>query len=216
MCTEEITEPVTDILPYFAYGSNMLRERLIARGVKLAAKEQAAWIEDYRLVFNKKSKDASSKANLMPECGQKSYGVLFFVDKDSLDKLNLSEGAPTHYQKTTVPIRTETNSYEALIYLAQYDHLVSDQDPNDLHLPWDWYLALILAGAQACSNMPEEWIYFLKEASQFKISANSQTQNLDYRVKAISQLKAAGHANWQSLLIQSNQGFNAVMQDDAK
>lgn len=179
-------------ISYFAYGSNMLRERLIARKVVLLDKGQPAVAEGFKLVFNKKSSDSSNKANLIPEIGAKSWGVVFTVDPCSLDGLDSAEGAPEHYQRENIVIRLSNSKLDAMTYLAQSNHLSATPDQ-----PWDWYLALILAGAFACTDIPPEWIRHLRQIGSAKISNEPRSKS---GIEAINQLKAAGYDQWQALL----------------
>lgn len=53
---------------YFAYGSNMLSERLCSR-VPSARVSGRVLLEGWRFAFNKCSKDSSAKANLLESLG---------------------------------------------------------------------------------------------------------------------------------------------------
>lgn len=183
-------------ISYFAYGSNMLRERLLDRHVLLLDNGQAAQVIDYDLVFNKKSDDHSSKANLMPATGTTSWGVLFSVNSTSLEGLDAAEGAPAHYCRASVIVRTPDAEFQAMTYLAQPDKLLSAPDQ-----PWDWYLALMIAGAKACQNIPIEWIQRIQTIGSPKQSSGSFKSSLH----AIAQLKAAGYDNWPQLLEKTNE-----------
>ena len=180
-------------LLYFAYGSNMLRARLEKRGVVLLDKGQAAQVSDYNLVFNKQSIDGSSKANLMHAPGVSSWGVLFSVSSDSLAGLDTAEGAPDHYGRAAVLVLTKQGKREAMTYLAQPNKILKVPDR-----PYDWYLALILAGANSHADLPAEWITILREVVQPKPDTKTPARNTF--TEAVAQLKAAGHGNWKDLL----------------
>jgi cation transport regulator ChaC len=177
---------------YFAYGSNMLRARLLSRGVVLFDKGQPAQIANHKLAFNKKSNDGSSKANLMPTAGVITWGILFSVDPKSLAGLDAAEGAPRHYRSDAATVRTQQGDLEVITYFAQSDKLLSISDR-----PWDWYLALIIAGAKACPGIPDEWIRYLLQIGAPKQSAAQPSTSF---LQAVAQLKAAGHDRWQDLL----------------
>ena len=178
---------------YFAYGSNMLRARLEERGVVLLDEGQAAQVSDYNLVFNKQSIDGSSKANLMPAPGANAWGGLFLVNSNSLDGLDDAEGAPGHYRRATVTVIRQGEKCEAMTYLAHPNKILKVPAR-----PYDWYLALILAGARACPGIPEEWITHLRQVGQCK--PDNETPPRNTFIAAIAQLNAAGYANWQDLL----------------
>jgi hypothetical protein len=80
-----------------------------------------------------------------------------------------------------------------MTYLAQSNKILTVPDS-----PYDWYLALILAGAKACAGIPPEW---LKNIRQLGNSKKSHGQPPDKYAEAVAQLKAAGHDRWQELLI---------------
>lgn len=181
---------------YFAYGSNMLRERLLHREVILLDEGQPVQIVDHKLVFNKKSNDGSSKANLMLAAGVTTWGVLFSVDPNSLAGLDAAEGAPGHYRSAPATVRTQHGDREAITYFAQPDKLLSVADH-----PWDWYLALIVAGAKAIPGIPKDWIRHLLQVGAPKESIMPASPS---RLEAVAQLKAAGHEHWDELLTIAN------------
>lgn len=125
---------------YFAYGSNMLSSRLIARcpsarviGTAIAA--------NHVLEFSKMSNDGSGKATLVSQSSAiHTPGVLFEIDAGERDALDKFEGAGKGYDRTdefSVTMNEET--VNATTYLASATQ-------SDL-LPFDWYLAVVIAGA---------------------------------------------------------------------
>jgi gamma-glutamylcyclotransferase len=181
-------------LHYFAYGSNMLRARLIARDVLLLDHGQPGSANGYNLLFNKRSDDGSSKANLVAAPGEKTWGVLFAVEPNSLDDLDNAEGAPDHYRREYgLRVQTPAGEVEAMTYLAQPGKIQA----NPGH-PYDWYLALILAGALANPAIPRRWLAHLRQIAQ-PIADPRQPPRRTCS-EAITQLRAAGHENWQDLL----------------
>jgi cation transport regulator ChaC len=180
------------MLRYFAYGSNMLCSRLERRGVVLLDRGIPAQIDGYRLAFNKASKDGSSKANLMRESMSVSWGVLFRVREDSLGGLDEAERAPTHYRRESVTVETAGGKSEAMTYVAQPNKILSEPDT-----PWDWYVALILAGAATYAEIPREWLRTILERANPKSSQGAPCKGLP---EAIQQLKSAGCEKWQKIL----------------
>ena len=180
-------------LTYFAYGSNMLRERLLARRVILLDSGKPACANGYKLVFNKKSDDGSAKANIVAERGAKCWGVLFAVDANSLTDLDDAEGAPGHYRQENISITVSNVAQTVMTYLAQPVKVM--RAPG---IPYDWYLALILAGANACADMPSEWISHLRKDGQSKPDIKTPARKTF--TEAVAQLNAAGYVNWQDLL----------------
>ena len=180
-------------LNYFAYGSNMLRERLLARRVVLLDNGKPACASGYKLVFNKKSDDGSAKANLVAEPGAKCWGILFSVDANSLNELDEAEGAPGHYRQENISVTIANVAQTEMTYLAQPIKVMPAPGR-----PYDWYLALILAGAKSHADMPTEWVAHLRQAAQSK--PDTKTPARDTFIEAVAQLKTAGYVNWQDLL----------------
>ncbi|SHF84616.1 AIG2-like family protein [Litoreibacter ascidiaceicola] len=125
---------------YFAYGSNMLSSRLIAR-CPSARVISAAIADNHALKFSKKSNDGSGKATLVSQSTAiHTPGVLFEIDADEREELDKFEGAGKGYDRIDeFSITTSDETINATTYLASTTQ-------NDL-LPFDWYLALVIAGA---------------------------------------------------------------------
>jgi len=180
-------------LLYFAYGSNMLRERLLARKVRLLDPGKPAAAKGFSLVFNKRSDDGSGKANLKPEATAEAWGVIFSVDPNSLQALDAAEGAPDHYRQETITVQAGSSELRAMTYLAQPAKLTTT--PTE---PYDWYLALILAGAKACPGLPPKWIKDVRQIAHPKPDPKQPLRRTF--TEAVAQLKAAGFPNWRDLL----------------
>lgn len=127
---------------YFAYGSNMLTARLQAR-CPSAQPVGVAFAENHRLTFWKKGRDGSGKGHLAASPGLAQPGVLFTLSPDDLIALDGFEGAGRGYRRADdFAIRlTATNAItQAATYIAT--------DLDETLRPYDWYLALIRAGAR--------------------------------------------------------------------
>lgn len=68
---------------YFAYGSNMLPERLLERIGKYHT-AFPVYLSDYRFVYNKKSCDGTTKANIECIKYEVVHGVCFEIDSDDI------------------------------------------------------------------------------------------------------------------------------------
>lgn len=125
---------------YFAYGSNMLSSRLIARcpSARVIGTASAA---NHALEFSKKSKDGSGKATLVSQkTAIHTPGVLFEIDAGERNALDKFEGAGKGYDRINeFSVTTSEETVNATTYLASATQ-------NDL-LPFDWYLAVVIAGA---------------------------------------------------------------------
>lgn len=130
---------------YFAYGSNMLPARLAARcpSAKLIGR---ADVRGYRVRFAKHGMDGSAKATLVVAEGAAS-GVLFALHPKDLAALDRAEGVGRGYDRLDdFRVRHAGQSLDTVTYIA----------PNPVHglAAFDWYLALVLAGARLhCFDM---------------------------------------------------------------
>ncbi len=127
---------------YFAYGSNMLTARLRAR-CPSARPAGVAFADNHRLTFWKKGRDGSGKGHLAANPGLAQPGVLFALSPDDLLALDGFEGAGYGYRRADdfVVRRKATGEItQAAAYVAT--------DLDETLKPYDWYLALIVAGAR--------------------------------------------------------------------
>jgi gamma-glutamylcyclotransferase len=127
---------------YFAYGSNMLTERLQDR-VPSAEPVAAATLPGRTLRFHKRSKDGSGKCNLAPapEDSAAVHGVLFDFASDDLSALDDAEHRGHGYERRRVHPQTPDGSVDAFAYVAQPAYV------DDALRPYDWYRAIVTAGA---------------------------------------------------------------------
>jgi gamma-glutamylcyclotransferase (GGCT)/AIG2-like uncharacterized protein YtfP len=144
---------------YFAYGSNLLPERLSRRcpsaiclGVGIA--------EGYRLAFHKKSIDGSAKASLAQESAGASlvYGALFRIAESERALLDKCEGYPKGYSREdSFPVFDPgaKQIVEARTYIATPQAVV------DSLLPFHWYKGLVIAGART-HGFPDDYIAALE------------------------------------------------------
>ena len=174
---------------YFAYGSNMLTERLIQRCPSTKA-VGVAFVDGYSLEFSKISKDGSGKATIVKSPDQRQYGVVFMIEKCDLNNLNDAEGLGKGYDlkchfnvtlaDTGLPIVTKT-------YTATKGH----KDPS--LKPFDWYLALVVAGAVK-HQLPETVIASHKSSGFISDSCEKR------RSENLGILKKAGFENIEQIL----------------
>ena len=129
---------------YFAYGSNLLAERLAAR-CPGATPVGVASVSGWRLAFQAKSFDGSGKATLIAaDETSLVHGRLFEIPVGERDALDRAEGAdrdPPVYLRRDDFVVTGPEGNEirdVAVYLAR-------EETPELE-PWDWYRALIVAG----------------------------------------------------------------------
>lgn len=165
-------------LRYFAYGSNMLRERLVAR-VSTAQAVAVGVVRDYRLDFAKVSVDGSGKGDMVASPGDEVWGVLY--EFDAAQKVDLDKHEGRHYQPREVVVSTPSGEETAWAYIAEPHR----RDPSKV--PYDWYLALIIAGARQ-GGLPEAYIQAL-EATPCHVHADEEWKE---RKNALAVLTDAG------------------------
>jgi hypothetical protein len=136
-------------LTYFAYGSNMLLERLRER-VASARKAGIAYVEGRVLRWHKQGRDRSGKCDIVETRarGEVVWGVLFDILPRELSGLNEAEAG---YELREVAVRGERGSSTAITYSAQGIHT----DPT--LQPFAWYKALVVAGAQE-HGLPGDYV----------------------------------------------------------
>lgn len=136
---------------YFAYGSNMLTERLQDR-VPSAEPVATAILPDRTLRFHKRSKDGSGKCNLAPapEDSAAVHGVLFDFSSSDLPALDDAEHRGHGYERRRVHLQTPNGSADAFAYVAQPAYI------DDALRPYAWYQAVVIAGAHQ-HNLPSAY-----------------------------------------------------------
>ena len=174
---------------YFAYGSNMLTTRLRQRcpGAIPVGRAEA----DHTVIeFSKPSIDKSGKATLSQVSGKRTRGVVFKVPISELDRLDECEGAGHGYDRCEAfPVRLldDGEFIRTMTYLAT---------SSDSRLkPYDWYLALVIAGA--CEHLlGQDYIGELQRVE----SEPDPDRNRKTRAEAMEALTTAGFANYLKLI----------------
>jgi gamma-glutamylcyclotransferase len=140
-------------LKYFAYGSNMLRERLQER-VLSAQVLTTASLRGRCLVFHKHSTDGSGKCDMaLTDCPEDEvHGVVFEIDPAEKTALDRCEGLGYGYHGAQVEvIQSDGTTTTACTYLASPSHVAPPL------CPYTWYKDLVLAGARQ-NRLPAEYI----------------------------------------------------------
>ena len=128
-------------LCYFAYGSNMLTKRLKKR-CPGAVPTKRAYADDWAIEFSKPSKDCSGKATLRRKTGSRTPGMLFKIPEAEVCRLDKYEGVGKGYERCdtfSVRLADDGEIVQVTTYLAT--RIKPDCKP------YDWYLALVIAGA---------------------------------------------------------------------
>lgn len=174
---------------YFAYGSNMLTSRLVARCASAQYIGNAS-VENYALKFSKKSLDGSGKATLVGTTNGTVQGALFEVEQSERAFLDKAEGSD--YERVDDFIVRISSTGEEIVsstYVAvnTYDAL----------RPYDWYLALVIAGANLHSLDVDyrRGLRLIKNTVDLNLERKS-------RLEALRALEIAGYKDYRSVLIQ--------------
>jgi gamma-glutamylcyclotransferase len=141
------------MIHYFAYGSNMLEQRLHKR-CKSANLRGVASATDWLLTFSKRSRDDSGKATIHKVTGNWLFGVVYDLDESDLPKLDRFEGVGNGYDRANdflVHMEGSDELLRTVTYMADLTH--TDRTLR----PYDWYLDLVLAGARQHS-LPAEYV----------------------------------------------------------
>lgn len=141
-------------ISYFAFGSNMLLERIKKR-VPSARVLGNATLPGYMLCFNKLSKDGSAKANIVPSTDPQAvvYGVLYHLDDDERPRLDKAEGLGHGYQIRYVRVRRDGAGAEeeAFTYVAAPEAIRDDLPP------FRWYKDMVIDGATQ-NHLPNSYV----------------------------------------------------------
>src|SRR5229473_212679 len=141
---------------YFAYASNMSRAQMQSRAGNIL-EAQTARLENYEIVFNKKSHGGSAKANVRPAAGKVVYGVLYKIPESAYRTMDKHEGAPQHYRRIEVTVTDGAGrKMGAQAYIATKVEKGLKPSPH--------YLQTILEGAGE-HQLPAEYVAAIKEAA---------------------------------------------------
>ncbi len=144
---------MTGALLYFAYGSNMLRQRLVRRCPSASA-VGAFTLPGYGIDFSKYGRDGSGKATIFAAPSDIVTGVIFRLDRAEIALLDQAEGLGRGYDRldavTVMPLDGKA-PVQAMTYSAEAVYR------DETLQPFDWYRALVLAGAQQ-NSLPEQYI----------------------------------------------------------
>lgn len=168
---------------YFAYGSNMLTERLRAR-VQSAQPVARARLPDRELRYHKGGQDGSGKCNIVDATTASTHvwGVLFDIASEDLPALDEAEGRGHGYERCRVHPCGPDSVVEAFAYVAQPSYV------DESLTPFTWYCAVVRAGARQ-HRLPSEY------RSSLGPSSTRPDPNEDRRAKYRSLLAQAGFAD---------------------
>jgi gamma-glutamylcyclotransferase len=133
---------------YFAYGAN-IHPGWLGRRVPEAELLGTARLPGYRLTFRKRGRDGAARSDACPDDtpGACLHGALYALPAGALQRLG---AAGAGYREERVRIETAWGTVEARTWRA------APEDVAEGLRPWDWYLALIRAGAELL-GLPDEY-----------------------------------------------------------
>ncbi len=137
---------ITNNLIYFAYGSNLKKEQMNERDVVIY-KTYKGFIKNYKLEFNKKSIDGSSKANITKSDGEIVWGICYELDAAGFENLRKHEKG---YEELEIIVHDEN---QEIPFTAKtfFSNKICDQ------LPTINYLDKIIEGAKQ-HELPKDYI----------------------------------------------------------
>ncbi len=127
---------------YFAYGSNMNRERVVQRGMGFEGLEPGT-LANYSLIFNKRSvkQPGTASANVMEDYGSVTEGVVYKLKHPSeIEMMDPYESYPICYNRMVMPISTREVMVDAWVYVANEAYVETGLKPAG------WYLNHLLEG----------------------------------------------------------------------
>ena len=139
---------------YFAYGSNLLSRRLLER-TPSAGKLCTGILHAHRLAWHKVGEDGSGKCDVVAStrAGATVHGVVYQIDLAEKPRLDAAESLDIGYRQKQVAIASDRGLLNAWLYCA----ITID----GAAVPYDWYHALVLAGARE-HGFPDTYIDGLK------------------------------------------------------
>ncbi len=100
-----------------------------------------AWADHFTIDFSKIGEDGSGKAALIPSRGKRAHGVIFEIDPGELEFLDRAEPGYRREDGFEVTV-ADTGACKTVS-----TYIVLEECRNLDLKPFDWYLALVIAGA---------------------------------------------------------------------
>jgi len=140
-----------DYFHFFSYGSNLLFERIVKR-VPSVEVIQLHRLDQFELVFNKRSIDRSTKANMRKARAESYlYGVIHKIHLREKADLDKAEGLGMGYELDFFESELDGEIVSIGYYIAK------DPDYLTQGRPYDWYLDYVKFGAKE-NQFPEGYL----------------------------------------------------------
>ena len=139
---------------YFAYGSNLLSRRLLARTAS-ATKVSNGILRGHELLWHKAASDGSGKCDVCvrSDRSEQVYGVIYRIHASEKSVLDAAETLGIGYNEKLASIETDLGPVDAWLYYAI--------KIDSLAIPYDWYHAMVVAGARE-HNFPVSYLKTLE------------------------------------------------------
>ncbi|MEO1158877.1 MAG: gamma-glutamylcyclotransferase family protein [Pseudomonadota bacterium] len=173
---------------YFAYGSNLLSTRLGARCTS-ARVVGVAMTDGWTVSFTKPGGDGSGKAGLVQRSGVAHPGVVYELAADEMPLLDRIEGVGHGYTRED---DFQVTMVDGGSRVSTATYMPQRHDPA--LIPFDWYLALCIAGATEHRFDAQVLAAFQATPSKPDIEDHRPA-----RLAGIEALQAAGHDDWQGM-----------------
>ena len=173
---------------YFAFGSNMLNARLCRRCPGARFRTVAA-AHGHRVLFDKLSEDSSGKANLVrSHDGTQALGVAYAIPAAEIPALDAFEGPGyVRLDDFRVSCLDTHDELKTITYVAR-------RNVSGLK-PYDWYLALVLAGMHE-----RGFASAFVRAVRYTAFVTDPDPSRVTRLTALQDLAAAGYEDYTVLL----------------
>ena len=161
---------MSEIIKYFAYGSNLLPLRLRQRVASSKALGHTS-LSGYQLRFHKKGQDGSGKCNVLytGEAQHRVFGVVYEMRADERDLLDAAENLGKGYELVHHQVQVQADNHQVFLYVAPPDYI------DDSLLPYSWYRDLVVQGART-HGLPGDYIEaFLEVPSNLDPDADRHT-----------------------------------------
>ena len=153
-------------MKYFAYGSNLVTQRLTARvgQIRLLGTSQ---LGGWNLTFGKLGGDNSGKCTLIRDVSRTTYGAVYEIKKSQQLLLDAFEKG-----YDTIAINLPEFG-KCFTYVANSNTL------NTTLFPYDWYKLLVLKGAKI-HNFPKSYVCYIDSfADRIDTDSDRASQNLE-------------------------------------
>src|SRR6185503_13390004 len=147
---------MTDGLWYFGYGSNMCRAIFCERRGMRPLAIRWGWLADHRLCFDLPvGPGERGVANVVPEAGARTCGVLYLLGTADCERLDRSEGVHVGlYRRAPVEVLAEgAEAIAAFTYRSTWSQQGRKPSPR--------YHGLLVEGARQ-HGLPVEYLRFLE------------------------------------------------------